>query len=207
MIYEYLLPVDRRYEVDRGVPSIQPIVSLLRTNRHLHTEVAPIVYGGILFELPIDTQGLAWLKDIGSMKRLIRDVELRGIRRAKFVSFLHQLKQAKDIRTLTIDSRTPRWVDPDKMVRALAPLFKTLRKARRGVQDKNDIIQIFGVVHPADNYTPEQLTSWQADYESGCRTARAWVVGYVIRIQSGRSFMKSCHENVHCESMRHRARL
>jgi len=196
MVYEYLLPVDRRSIINFPHGSLQPVVNLLRTNRQFYAELVQVVYGGITFVLTVDPETIAWLKGIGSMKRFIRHIHIVLICGAKLVSFFHQLKQANDLRSLTVDTDClpgpSAGHNPEQMARALAPLFKTLQKARRGVHDKSDIVRIFSAAPPPKRFTPEELRSWRADYESGCATAETvyilkWLKTYTDYTESVRA--------------------
>jgi len=199
MIYEFLLPSDRSFMASFLHESFKPVVNLLRTNRQVYAELVQLVqaaYSGITFVLIVDPETIAWLKGIGFMKRFIRHIHIVFICGAKLVSFFHQLKQAKNLRTLTVDIdcllEPSGAQNPEKMARALAPLFKTFQKARRGVQDKSDIVRIFSAIPRPQSFTPEELRSWQADYEDGCATAETvrileWLKTYTDHTDSVRA--------------------
>lgn len=155
LIYDELLPVDYNFHGSHVArwPSEQlvvPVINLLFTSRGMYAELAPIVYGTRMVELAVNDQTIAWLRGVGSMLGLVRYVKLRDVtNRAKLISLLHQLKQAKHLQILSMAG--PEWqqlssyLDADELAGALSPLCRALRKPKGGVNAKQDVIQMIHV--------------------------------------------------------------
>jgi len=187
MVYERLLPPRRVLRPWSGRVirkhkmklvwggEVAPLMSLLRANRQLNAEVTPVVYGANTFELKACASTIHWLKDIGSMKKFIRHVEMDIDCSTTVTGTLHQLKQAEGLQTFSIPSVPwDRYARADGhssggMAHTFGPFVKNLYKARKDVNTKEDIIQIIRAA---------SFTEWQKINRAGRnKELKAYVEG------------------------------
>jgi len=155
MVYEHLLPADRALKISTfgGQQYISmfdsdalTLIRLGRTNRQLNVEITPVIYHNVTFAR-VNAPAIKWLKDIGPRKQMIRHVSFHICLKASLVSFLHQLKQANSLQSLTIGFSAQLLSmrlegNRHDMARVLAPFIKAHHKAKRGANAISDIIRM-----------------------------------------------------------------
>lgn len=162
MIYTLLLPSGKAVDIFHGklseltmqrsssteVAMYRGLVRLLRTGRQIHEEAAQLAYGAVTFEFFIDLATLQCFRNMGSMKRHIRKIEIRVISATHFRAILHQLKQAQQLQQFSFTSYAQAggyqgaWTG-QQTAQALGPFVKFLNKSRGSEEARQEIPQIF----------------------------------------------------------------
>ena len=95
-----------------------------------------------------------WLKQIASMKRFIRRIELRCIwHQTHMCPALHLLKQMTSLQVIRISPQSQRMnkMDPWKMALACKPFMKEMIRARIGEEHIEEVLKTIRIMLPSIN--------------------------------------------------------
>jgi len=119
------------------------LIALLRTNRQIYGEAAYLAYGVATFSIKCSRKRLQWLRDLGDTKQHLRKVHIESIKTTYLCSFLHQLKEAGQLQSVTLGYwcyktlQNREW-SAENIAEALGPLAKALAKKRETQGAKRD---------------------------------------------------------------------
>ncbi|KAK4505229.1 hypothetical protein PRZ48_003192 [Zasmidium cellare] len=155
LIYEFLFQTSCRVAIrkvrSRYVPA-RPAYSVLRVNRQVQAEAAPVGYGKPQFSFNCLSDLKNFLDDIGSMSQFLGHIGFHHhfYHRTVATSTFHRLKDAKRLRSLTFLHLTVceqarsdhKLTTASQLAADLRPLFKVLQRAQKSSDSPINVLDI-----------------------------------------------------------------
>ena len=135
----------------------EPIAhNLLSVSKFIRQEAAAVAYGNNTFNFSSPADSDMFLSSIGTMRKYIRDIsfDMRSYMRTKAASTFHKLKDAKSLRSITLNHELicnnalyyySRSCPPERLVADLTPLLRVLRKDQKSGSSAYDMLELIQI--------------------------------------------------------------